>query len=97
MNAVATAASGNESTWHPSTRLHPGQRHCPAIGAAILVKPGGHLRVSVAETLWPKDEPDADGKRRSTVVISSRGLPGILIFLISSQTIASLFAKSSRE
>jgi ABC-type transport system substrate-binding protein len=101
MNAVASAASGYESTRHPSTRLHPGRRHCPAIGAAILVKPGGHLRVLVAETLWPKDEPDArTGKRRSTVVISSRGLPGILIFLIfliSSQTIASLFAESSRE
>ena len=31
-------------------------------GAAILVEPGSHLRMSLAQTLWPNADPDADGK-----------------------------------
>jgi hypothetical protein len=31
-------------------------------GAAILVEPGSHLRMSLAQTLWPSADSDADGK-----------------------------------
>ena len=77
MNAVASAASGYESTRHPSTRLHPGRRHCPAIGAAILAEPRGHFGMTLAEPPGGTPILMRTGKRRSAKTITSRALPGI--------------------
>ena len=43
-----------------STPRRPRGRHGPAVRAAILVEPGGHLRMPLAETLWRNADPDAD-------------------------------------
>jgi hypothetical protein len=40
----------------------PRQRHCPTTGAAILVQPGGNLRMTAAETSRRNANPDAHGK-----------------------------------
>jgi hypothetical protein len=40
--------------------------------------------MSLAQTLWPNADPDADGKAPLGQVIMSRGLPGISMFLICS-------------
>ena len=49
--------------------------------AAILVKPGGHLCVPLAEPLGGTPMRMRTGKRRSAGVIIPRGLPGILCSL----------------
>jgi hypothetical protein len=44
---------------HPA---HAGRRHRPPIGAAILIKPAGHLRMASAETIRRHGHPDPHRK-----------------------------------
>ena len=72
---------GNKSTRHRSRPLAPRRRHRPAIGAAILVEP----RRVICVCRVPKPAAGTPtlirtGKRRSAMVIISRGLPGICVF-----------------
>jgi hypothetical protein len=56
-----TAQQRRSRALHHEVRGHrPVGRHSPPVRAAILVEPGGDLRVSLAETRWRNGDPDKD-------------------------------------
>ena len=59
------------------------RRHRPSVRAAVLVEPGGDLRVPLTETRGGTATLMRTGKRRSAAVIISRGLPGIMLLFLS--------------
>jgi hypothetical protein len=85
-NRHTTALRTRSRGWHPGIDqngvvehpAHSGRRHCPVIGAAILVQPSRNLGLALAKTAGGTPTLMRTGKRLSAETIMSRELPGIL-------------------